>query len=1214
MTRSHQPGAQFPIGRTSVRYEFTDTSGNSATCVFTVEVRDTSPPVIHGCPSNIETNVELGETGTYVYWVEPSASDNYELVSTQRSHSPLQNRFEVGVTTVTYTFIDTFGNTASCEFSITVATEDSVPPEITRCPSNIKRTIELGPPVATVTWEEPSTTDLSGLPEMTRSHQPGTGFPIGLTSVMYMFTDSSNNAVSCSFSITITAVDTTPPTLHCPDIVRDIELGTSSIPVYWIPPIATDLSGDVSLVERSHSPGQEFGPGQTNVSYTFEDRSGNRASCIFSVTLDEVDTTPPTLHCPDIVRDIELGTSSIPVYWIPPKATDLSGIVSLVERSHSPGQEFGPGQTNVSYTFEDRSGNRASCIFSVTIDEVDTTPPTLHCPDILREIELGISSIPVYWIPPIATDVSGDVSLVEHSHSRGQRFGAGQTNVSYTFEDRSGNRASCIFSVTIDEVDTTPPGILNCPSQIQEPTDKCSFHKVITWERVIAVDFSGTVNLLYSSHTSGQEFPIGETAVSLAFVDNSTNVAFCNFSIIIEDVDTCPPTILNCPADMSVTTEMSSVKTTLTWTEPTATDASTNVTLLSKTHSPGDTFYVGSTAVLYFFADSSNNSAVCNFSVSVEKGEVDTRPPTILNCPADMSVTTEMSSVKTTVTWTEPTATDVTLLTKTHSPGDTFYVGSTTVLYVFVDSSDKVVFCSLSVSVAKGDNTPPTIEYCPESIMTDIELGTNSTTVSWSTPNATDVSGNVSLVSQNYFPGHEFTVGSYNVTYNFTDGSGNGASCDFTVIIREVDTQPPTILNCPADISVTTEMSSVKTTLTWTEPTATDASNNVTLLSKTHSPGDSFYVGSTAVLYFFADSSNNSAVCNFSVSVEKHEVDTRPPTILNCPADMSVTTEMSSVKTTLTWTEPTATDDSNEVTLLTKTHSPGDTFYVGSTTVLYFFVDSSNNFVFCSFLVSVEKGEGDNTPPAIEYCPESIMTDIELGTNSTTVSWGTPNATDVSGNVSLVSQNYFPGHEFTVGSYNVTYNFTDDSGNGASCDFTVTIREVDTRPPTILNCPADISATTKLSSVKTTLTWTEPTAIDASNNVTLLSKTHSPGDTFYVGSTLVLYCFVDSSDNFAFCNFSVLVEKHEVDTRPPTILNCPADMTVTTEMPSVKTTLTWTEPTATDDSNEVTLLKKTHSPGDSFYIGSTTVLYFFVDSSNNYAVCDFTVLVETPDG
>ena len=84
-------------------------------------------------------------------------------------------------------------------------------------------------------------------------------------------------------------VDLTPPSIQsCPsDIDKDIELGSPSRPVYWNPPIATDLSGNASLVSQSHIPGHRFTAGRHLVSYSFQDGSNNEAGCYFNVNIYE---------------------------------------------------------------------------------------------------------------------------------------------------------------------------------------------------------------------------------------------------------------------------------------------------------------------------------------------------------------------------------------------------------------------------------------------------------------------------------------------------------------------------------------------------------------------------------------------------------------------------------------------------------------------------------------------------------------------------------------------------------------------------------------------------------------------------------------------------------------------------------------------------------------------------------------------------------------
>ena len=63
-----------------------------------------------------------------------------------------------------------------------------------------------------------------------------------------------------------------------------------------------------------------------------------------------------------------MGDSSIMVSWIPPNATDNSGVVASLDGTASSNDEFGAGETNVTYTAVDPSGNRASCTFRVVVN------------------------------------------------------------------------------------------------------------------------------------------------------------------------------------------------------------------------------------------------------------------------------------------------------------------------------------------------------------------------------------------------------------------------------------------------------------------------------------------------------------------------------------------------------------------------------------------------------------------------------------------------------------------------------------------------------------------------------------------------------------------------------------------------------------------------------------------------------------------------------
>ena len=85
-----------------------------------------------------------------------------------------------------------------------------------------------------------------------------------------------------------------------------------------------------------------------------------------------------------------------------------------------------------------------------------------------------------------------------------------------------------------------------------------------------------------------------------------------------------------------------------------------------------------------------------------------------------------------------------------------------------------------------------------------------------------------------------------------------------------------------------------------------------------------------------------------------------------------------------------------------------------------------------------------------------------------------------------------------------------------------------------------------------------------------------------------------------------------MDTVPPTISNCPPDQTVIVELGLATSGIAvWTPPTATDLSGFAEISSQTHSPGDSFPLGPTTVTYVFTDSSGNIAECSFIVTVDT---
>ena len=64
-------------------------------------------------------NTASGQASAVVTWTEPTASDNSGFYTITSSHSSGAS-FSIGITTVTYTVVDSAGNTAAYSFNVTV--------------------------------------------------------------------------------------------------------------------------------------------------------------------------------------------------------------------------------------------------------------------------------------------------------------------------------------------------------------------------------------------------------------------------------------------------------------------------------------------------------------------------------------------------------------------------------------------------------------------------------------------------------------------------------------------------------------------------------------------------------------------------------------------------------------------------------------------------------------------------------------------------------------------------------------------------------------------------------------------------------------------------------------------------------------------------------------------------------------------------------------
>ena len=725
------------------------------------------------------------------------------------------------------------------------------------------------------------------------------------------------------------------------------------------------------------------------------------------------------------------------------------------------------------------------------------------------------------------------------------------------------------------------PIITTCPNPTPKTiSNSCS--RIVTWSEPIVV---GAVSYT-QTHNSGDSFEVGTTTVVYTYTDILGEEATCSFDVIVRYQ------FFDLPSDQTITiNSSSSCNRTALWPAPAE---CSNVIIAYSTDpvtdlSNGDPFPIGVTTVTYVALRGATIDDIESFTVTV----VDNSPPAFDVVPGDITAAAN-DNCEAVVSWVIPTVidncTDNIVPTSPINPGATFPLGTTMITYSAQDEAGNPATYSFNVTVE--DQTGPVFTNLPADTEIEANAATCNATFTWPLVMATDnCTSTVSNIVSSHVSGESFSVGPPTVvTYTATDDEGNQTIDSFTITV--VDATAPTLSNCPSDINLTTTNSCTAVAV-WSDPVFNDICDATPAITRSHTSGTSFPIGTTSVTITATDDAGNQTTCSFNVTV----TDISAPVFNSCPADITVVASNNSCDGTATWNVPTASDNCSVDITPTADFSPGDAFPVGTTTVTYTARDVSGNESTCFFEVTVV----DQTAPIFTDCP----TDIEIaasGECAAIVSWTSPTVTDNCSSGLTITQSHNAGDSFPLGTTEVTYTARDAAGNETLCSFNVTV--VDQTGPEITFCPTDIQITTE--DCETIVTWDAPQVADNCSTVTTTSDFAS-GDTFALGSTLVTYTFTDEAGNETSCSFSVNV----VNPTALEVFECPEDIVVETD-DSGRAEITWTEPTA-QSSCTTFETSQTHRPGDTFAEGTTTVTYEFIDTFQNVVTCSFDVTVSIRD-
>jgi uncharacterized repeat protein (TIGR02543 family) len=521
---------------------------------------------------------------------------------------------------------------------------DTQPPILANCPTNQTLTTAAGATCATANWTAPTATDNCTTPSVSSTYASGFCFPVGTTTVTYTATDAKNNTSTCAFTVQVSQPITSA--VLCKKYAAQSTNNFCGCPQKLFAPYGITFDGaceNPNFIVVDNMSFEQFNNNTATLKGTMRDQNWQ---------LIQLDLT------------LSGGTYTAPA-GAPVKAFCQTN------------------QANQNWFYYTQ--------MTGTYKVGASTPLSISLNGSPFQVGLGANQ-------QVLT-VQGVSAKIATSDNK-----TGWLNMTLTNEQIF----NCGGSTNVCDADTQAPTLQNCPAnQTLTTATTCAN---ATWTVPTATDNCTVSPSLSSNYASSFCFPLGTTTVTYSATDAKNNVGTCAFNVTVNQaVNACaddflPPTFQNCPANQTLSTATSCA--TATWATPTATDNCTASPVIASNIASGFCFPIGSYTITYTAKDAKNNTAFCNFNITVNQATTnncttDILPPTLQNCPVNQSLTTSTGCAN--ATWSAPTATDNCTASPTLSSnltsGFCFPIGTTAVTYVATDAKGNQAFCNFNVAV-----------------------------------------------------------------------------------------------------------------------------------------------------------------------------------------------------------------------------------------------------------------------------------------------------------------------------------------------------------------------------------------------------------------------------------------------------------------------------------------------------------------------------------
>jgi len=757
------------------------------------------------------------------------------------------------------------------------------------------------------------------------------------------------------------------PVISVPeDIITEAKAGLTKVNIGYA--MAYDASGILSLTNNAP---EKFPLGTSTIIWTAIDGSGNMTIAPQSITVN--DSTPPDISPIPKIRGEAKSLTQNTIELGIPSVHDLVGI-GLVE-NNAP-EVFPLGETIVTWTVSDIMGNTSTA--EQIIELFDNVNPRISQPE---NLVIEATSLTENQVDLMLPEVQDNLSIKSLSNDAPEVFPLGETIVTWTATDESGNSASATQLVSV--VDTTPPVITIPDNIIFEATGLVS--DIEDLGTIMYDDISGISSI---TNDAPEGFPLGETIVTWSVVDNYDNVS--NGSQIITIVDTTNPEII---APSNIITEASNLLENIV--ELNSARTSDNVEILTITNNAPEVFPLGETIVTWTATDESGNQSTATQLINV----VDTTSPQFVT-PLNISLEAQNASSNS-VEFDIPSVYDLVGVSSiTNNAPEVFPLGETIVTWTATDESGNQ--STILQNVTFVDTTNPEIQV-PEQISVEA-TSKYENTVELGVILADDAVG-VSSITNN--APEVFPLGETIVTWTATDESGNSSSVVQLILVS--DTTLPTIIS-PVDI----EIEATSRDQNIIDLGTSNAIDSVGLANVTNNAPEVFPLGETIVTWTATDESGNSASDTQTIRL----VDTVAP-IITHPAQI-IADATSFTNTIVELSSPQVFDSVSDVRL---ENDANNSFEFGETIVTWTATDESGNSSSITQSIMII----DESAPVLDI-PNNIVLDAIALENVIVI--GDASASDFVDENPIITNN--APEVFPLGETIVTWTATDESGNSAS--------------------------------------------------------------------------------------------------------------------------------------------------------------------------------------